>query len=648
MNTPLRVLIVEDSDDDALLLVRELSRSGYDPTWIRVQNPQALQSALGSTEWDVIISDFSMPGFTGIDALRLVRSRDRETPFIFVSGTIGEDVAVDAMRAGAQDYVSKGNLKRLGPAIGRELLDVTERKRTAAALRAAQEHAGSLAARLERVLESVPDVLYSVDAAVTECYYMSPACITTLGYRPDEFMTSPSLWGERVHEDDRAAVRARRERVLEQRRQERLEYRIRHRDGSIRWLEDEIVPVTNDAGVVERLDGIARDITERRRLEEQFRQAQKMEAVGRLAGGVAHDFNNLLTVITSYVDLLVDDLPANDSRRQDLREVAKAAAAAAGLTRQLLAFSRQQVLEPRVLDLNGVVAAAGNMLKRLIGDDIVLATVLARDLGRVKADPGQVEQVIMNLAVNARDAMPNGGQLTIETANTQLDATYTMDHTPVDPGAYVQLSVSDTGAGMDAATQRRMFEPFFTTKEVGKGTGLGLATVYGIVKQSGGFIWVYSEPGQGTTFKIYLPSIDEPRDVDAARGDAAPSLRGTETVLLVEDADPLRAVCRRILERHGYTVLDAPGGRVALERARGHPGVIDLLMTDAVMPGMSGRQLAEQLKEFRPEVKVLFVSGYTDDAVIRHGILAPGMAFLQKPFSPEVLARRVREVLDVL
>ena len=647
MSTPLRVLIVEDSDDDALLLVRELSRSGYDPTWTRVHSAPALQSALGSAAWDVIISDFSMPGFTGIDALRLVRGRDQDTPFIFVSGTIGEDTAVSAMRAGAQDYVTKGNLKRLAPAIARELLDVAERKRSATVLREAQEHAGSLAARLQHVLESVPDVLYSVDAGVTVCYYMSPACITALGYRPEEFMANPGLWGERVHEDDRGVVRARRERVLEQRRQERLEYRIRHRDGSVRWLEDEIVPVTNEVGVVERLDGIARDITDRRKLEEQFRQAQKMEAVGRLAGGVAHDFNNLLTVITSYVDLIMDDLPPDDSRRQDLGEVAKAATTAAGLTRQLLAFSRQQVLEPRVLDLNGVVAAAGKLLKRLIGDDVALATVLAPDLGRVRADPGQVEQVLMNLAVNARDAMPDGGQLTIETANTRLDATYTMEHAPVDSGPYVQLSVSDTGSGIDAETQRRMFEPFFTTKEVGKGTGLGLATVYGIVKQSGGFIWVYSEPGHGATFKIYLPSIDEAREADERRGGAPPSLKGTETVMLVEDADPLRAVSQRILERHGYTVIDAPNGRVALEKARANPGVIDLLMTDAVMPGMSGRQLAEQLQELRPDLKVLFVSGYTDDAVIRHGILTPGMAFLQKPFSPEMLARKVREVLDM-
>jgi PAS domain S-box-containing protein len=388
-----------------------------------------------------------------------------------------------------------------------------------------------------------------------------------------------------------------------------------------------------------------RDVSQRRLLEDQLRQSQKMEAVGRLAGGVAHDFNNLLTVITSYSQLVMEDMGAADPRRADLTEVQKAATGAATLTRQLLAFSRQQVLEPKVIALDEVVAGAGKMLKRLIGEDIALVTVLAPDLWAVKADPGQIEQVVMNLAVNARDAMPDGGKLTIETANQELGTEYTEEHRLVPPGSYVLLSVSDTGTGMDEATKARLFEPFFTTKEKGKGTGLGLATVYGIVKQSGGFIWVYTELGQGTTFKVYLPRVDEA--VAAPSAPASPqSLRGTETILLAEDAAPVRSVAREVLRRHGYRVLSAADGRTALELADTHTGTIDLLITDVIMPEMSGRQLADRLMERLAKLKVLFVSGYTDDAIVRHGILEPGIAFLQKPFSPEALARKVREVLD--
>jgi PAS domain S-box-containing protein len=415
-------------------------------------------------------------------------------------------------------------------------------------------------------------------------------------------------------------------------------------DGRIDWVRWEVRPWMRADGAIGGILIFSEVITERRVLEDQFRQAQKMEAVGRLAGGVAHDFNNLLTVITSYSTLLLDDLGATDPRREDLNEIQKAATAAAGLTRQLLAFSRQQVLEPKVLDLNEVVAGAGKMLQRLIGEDVALVTVLAPDLGAVKADPGQIEQVIMNLAVNARDAMPDGGKLTIETSNVELDDTSILEHRPVSPGAYVLLAVSDTGIGMDEATQANLFEPFFTTKETGKGTGLGLATVYGIVKQSGGFIWVYSEPGVGTTFKIYLPRVNEtPPELP---GRSPEAFHGTETVLLAEDAAGVRAVAREVLKRNGYSVIPASDGQAALELAASHSGPIHLLVTDVIMPEMSGRQLADRLREVRSELKVLFVSGYTDDAIIRHGILEPGIAFLQKPFTPEVLARKVRAVLD--
>jgi len=374
-------------------------------------------------------------------------------------------------------------------------------------------------------------------------------------------------------------------------------------------------------------------------------QSQKMEAVGRLAGGVAHDFNNLLTVITSYSDLLLEDLAPGDAKRDDLEQVRKAADGAAALTRQLLAFSRQQVVEPRVVSLNTVVEGLQKILRRVIGEDIEVTIALAPDLESVRADVGQLEQVLMNLVVNARDAMPTGGRLTVETANVEHDPEYARDREAAAVRRFAMLAVTDTGCGMDEATKARIFEPFFTTKETGKGTGLGLATVYGIVKQAGGFIWVYSEPGQGTSFKIYLPAVDATAERTTAAA-TTPAPRGTETVLLVEDAAAVRAVTKQILERQGYTVLEAPDGEAGLRLAQRHRGVIHLLLTDVVMPRVGGRELAEQLARLRPDVKVLYASGYTDDSVVRHGILESGTAYLQKPFSPESLARKVRDVLD--
>jgi CheY-like chemotaxis protein len=361
---------------------------------------------------------------------------------------------------------------------------------------------------------------------------------------------------------------------------------------------------------------------------------------------VAHDFNNLLTVITSYTDLLLADLGPSDPRVEDLNQVRQAATTAASLTRQLLAFSRQQVIVPQRIVLEDVVANTHKMLKRVIGEDISVVTLLNPEPTTVQIDPGQIEQVIMNLAVNARDAMPTGGQVTIETSRVTLDAAYSQSHPPMVPGRYALLAVSDTGTGMDANTRARIFEPFFTTKEVGKGTGLGLATVYGIVKQSGGFIWVYSEPGQGATFKIYLPLIAEPADVVTAEREAPALPCGSETILLVEDESAVRNVARQILERCGYTVIEAAGGNQALDLAAKMPGTIHLLLTDVVMPEMSGRVLGERFAEMKPGIRILYMSGYTDDAVVRHGILQANIAYLPKPFSTESLARKVREVLD--
>jgi nitrogen-specific signal transduction histidine kinase/CheY-like chemotaxis protein len=398
-------------------------------------------------------------------------------------------------------------------------------------------------------------------------------------------------------------------------------------------------------GRLERVTAL-RDVTERRMLEEQFRQAQKMEAVGQLAGGVAHDFNNLLTVITSYTSILLGEMADGDPRRDDLGEILKASSDAASLTRQLLAFSRQQVIETRVVLLEDVVRGAEKMLKRLIGEDIEFVGTLNEHPEPILSDPGQLEQVIMNLVVNARDAMPSGGRLGIETSVVEFDDTYARAHWPATPGRFAMLAVSDTGVGMDEKTRARIFEPFFTTKEIGKGTGLGLATVYGIVKQNGGFIWVYSEPGRGATFKVYIPV--SPGAVAAAGRDTSVTrpAHGTETILLVEDAPPVRAAVRRMLEQFGYRVIDAPtpGAAIGLVALQAEP--IHLLLTDVVMPGMSGKQLAERLSVDRPGLRSLYMSGYTSEVALRYGLLSGALAYIQKPFSPDALAFKVREVLD--
>jgi nitrogen-specific signal transduction histidine kinase/DNA-binding response OmpR family regulator len=390
------------------------------------------------------------------------------------------------------------------------------------------------------------------------------------------------------------------------------------------------------------------DVTERRTLEQQLRQSQKMEAVGRLAGGIAHDFNNLLMVISGYSEFLLERLGSDPSLRGPAQEIASASDRASSLTRQLLAFSRKQMLTPRILDLNGVVTENIKMLTRMIGEDIDLVMVPGMNLGAVRADAGQIEQVIMNLAVNARDAMPSGGKLTIETSNMTLDEEYARFHPPLQPGDYIMVAISDTGAGMDMETQSHIFEPFFTTKGP-KGTGLGLSTVYGIVKQSGGYIWVYSEVGKGTTFKIYLPRVASTNEAVAplsARAGAQRVEPGTETILVVEDEANLRALARQFLERQGYKVIEAADGAVAMQIAVAHEGVIHLLLTDVIMPGMNGRELAQRISEIRPNVKILYMSGYTENVVGHNGTLDAGVRLLQKPFTLRELKIKVREVLD--
>jgi PAS domain S-box-containing protein len=449
-----------------------------------------------------------------------------------------------------------------------------------------------------------------------------------------------------IHPDDRTSVLETVGKAVKAGSDFSVQHRAIRPDGTTRWLSGSGRVQLGEDGEPVRAVGISLDITDRRRLEEQYQQSQKMEAVGRLAGGVAHDFNNLLMVITGYSDLLLQGLMTGDSRRDDLEQIRKAADAAASLTRQLLTFSRQQVIKPVKVVVEAVVAASTKMLQRLIGEDIDLVTRLSDATATVLIDPGQLEQVIMNLTVNARDAMPTGGKVTIETSRVELTDEDVRTHGMASAGRFAMLAVSDTGVGIDEKTRARIFEPFFTTKEQGKGTGLGLATVYGIVKQSGGFIWVYSEPGHGATFKIYLPIVDDASVSPTGNGNGVITPYGTETILLVEDSEGVRDIARRVLERQGYNVIEAPSPTAALNMARSFDGTIDLLLTDVIMPEMSGRVLAETFARDRPETKLLFMSGYTDDAVVRHGVLSADTEFLQKPFSPHALASRVRDVLD--
>lgn len=405
-------------------------------------------------------------------------------------------------------------------------------------------------------------------------------------------------------------------------------------------------PLVDETGRVLGVASLVHDVTERVALEERLRQSQKMEAVGRLAGGVAHDFNNLLTVILGYSQIVADGVPPGSRLAESTAQIKSAADRAAGITRQLLAFSRKTVLSPRIINLNDVVLNLDSLLRRLIGEDIEVLTALENEVGSVKADPGQIEQVLMNLALNARDAMPHGGKLTLETSNVTLDGAYAREHLPVEAGRYVMLAVSDTGEGMSEETQARIFEPFYTTKEVGKGTGLGLSMVYGIVKQSGGHIWVYSEPNCGTTFKIYFPRVDEAAEL--VRGDRRSSevQRGTETILLVEDDEQLRQLSSSVLEHCGYNVLVATNPEEGLAICRANSKEIRLLVTDVIMPRMNGRQLAEQVQKLHPEIKVLYISGYTNNAIVHYGVLDPGLWFLPKPFTLSALVAKVREVLD--
>jgi two-component system, cell cycle sensor histidine kinase and response regulator CckA len=516
--------------------------------------------------------------------------------------------------------------------------DVTEETRALAELQNSEE-------RFRQVAEGIGECFWLRDLPGGELVYVSPAFETIWG-RPRSSITTASPLLEHVSPDDAARVMEAVDELDRVEWEAPLELRITLPDGSVRWIRSRRFPIADATGAIRRVAGVAQDVTAERTLADRLRQVEKMEAIGQLTAGIAHDFNNVLTAIRGYAELVSDATPEGDPRAGDLAEIESAADRATGLIDKLLAFTRQQVLQPRVLDLAAFLATLSPLVQRLVGEDITLEVVGTDGLGRVRVDPVQIEQVMLNLAANARDAMPNGGRLTIETANVTLDANYVKQHPYVPPGRYVSLTIADSGEGMEPATVDRAFEPFFTTKGLGKGTGLGLATVYGVVKQSHGHVEIYSERGLGTTIKIFLPRVDAAAEPPAEPAVAPKDYHGTETILAAEDDPAIRALTVRALSDLGYRVLAAGSGPEALDLAAATPGEIDLLVTDVVMPGMSGYDLAARLRELRPALRVLYVSGYTENGVARHGIMAGEMAFLPKPFTIEALGRGVRAALD--
>jgi PAS domain S-box-containing protein len=648
-----RILIVDDERHNRQLLEVMLATEGFS-VLMATSGEEAL-AVVAKQAPDLVLLDVMMPGMNGYEVASRIKGdpATNHIPVVMVTALDDRKARMLGLSAGAEDFLTK-------PV---DRIELCLRVRNLLRLKAYGDYHDRYSQALEDEVGSRTADLIESERLYRSTFDAAPVGIVhvgldgrwlrvnqrlcdLLGYSRDELQNG--IAQEFVAPEDLASDIDSYRELVDGRLNLHVvdERRYRRRDGGSVWARINVSVHRDAAGKAQHFISVIEDITERRVLEAQIRQASKMEGIGRLASGVAHDFNNLLSVILSYCELLGADLKESDPIRADLEEIRGAGVRAADLTRQLLAFSRQQVLQPRVVDLTERVSDMERMLRRLLGEDVQLTTTTARGLARILVDPGQVEQVIMNLAVNARDAMPRGGNLAIETAEVFLDEGYASEHAGVKAGRHVMLAVSDTGTGMDKSTQARIFEPFFTTKAAGKGTGLGLATVFGIVRQSGGTIGVTSVVGEGTTFTVYFPVVDR---VSVRPSSPPPGLRtfhGSETVLLVEDEERVRVLAGTILRKYGYNVLEAPGGGDAFLLCEQHTATIHLLLTDVVMPRMSGRQLAERLLVIRPAMRVLYMSGYTDDDVLRHGVLEDTIAFIQKPITPEALARKVRETLD--
>ena len=632
MTEHLRVLQVEDHESDAALIVRLLEKAGYAVEAERVEDAAAMRAALSQREWDVIIADYRLPVFDAPSALRILLDSGGDIPFIVVSGTVGEVLAVEMMRAGAHDYLMKDSLARLAPAVKREVREARDRRERR---RAEERLALAVTATRCGTFDYYPQTGELIWSDVAKRQFgLSPAAEASY----ETFLRA-------LHPDDRDRV----DRAVQETLRPggsgwcEIEFRtIGLEDRMERWLAASGRAFFDSDGRAVRFVGVNIETTERKQLEEQYRQAQKLESVGRLAGGVAHDFNNLLTVIGGYAHMAAEELAPRHPLREALAEITKASDRAGELTRQLLAFSRRQVTAPKNISLNDLVRGVEKMIRRLIGEDIELVVKLDPEAGSIWADSGQIEQVIVNLAVNAKDAMPSGGKLVIETATLVAGEQFAQARLSVSPGPYVRLTVSDTGTGMTAETKTHIFEPFFTTKEAGKGTGLGLSTVYGIVQQSKGTIWVTSEPGLGASFEMLFPATGE-KVAPAPPEPVSSHPLGSETILLAEDEPGLRGFVKHELVRHGYTVLAAANGREAIDLARDHGKRIDLLLADIVMPEMGGASLAEKFSQEYPGVPIVLMSGYHAEEALNG---RRPSHFLQKPFTSAALLTRLREVLN--
>jgi two-component system cell cycle sensor histidine kinase/response regulator CckA len=633
-STLYRILVMENDSSSTQNICGLLENKRNSPFQIVLaKSGQGVVPSLVFESVDALLLDMHSLNGAGLARVRALHSQFNFLPILALVPASDNALGHRVLEVGAAEYLVKETLS--SELLQKALKYAIERTRAEAAARQSEE-------RFHELLENTKDILFTLDLE-GNVTLLNKSAEDVMGWSRSE--TRQINIKNLVAPEHLNLCSQMMQRIVNEEPLQHFEISMLRKDGRKVLLQVSARLICSN-GRKEGVQGIARDVTERRHLENMVQQAQKLEAIGRLSGGLAHDFNNLFCVISGHTELMSERLESDHPAIRNLAQIKKAVDSASSLTRQLLAFSRKQVFHPRVLDLNGVVLEAQKLMGRLVGGHIELFTSLNPQLGHVRVDPVQMEQVLLNLVLNARDAMPTSGKLAIATSNVDLEEGAKSKRAIVPAGSYVVLSVTDNGCGMDEETQSRIFEPFYTTKELGKGTGLGLASVYGIVKQSGGFIWVYSEPGQGTTIKVYLPRVDNSPASLPFENSSTEARRGSETVLLVENAESLRTLAKEFLKSSGYAVLDAENGKEALRIASAFAGTIHLLLTDVIMPGMGGKQLAEQLTSLRPTARVLFMSGYSNDGIVQSGILTSEAPLLEKPFTREILLRRVRQVLD--